>query len=169
MKKYTVMLLAAFLCTACNSQEKESRDKHIAQNKENTTSTPMGSWKINKEFDEAGNLIRYDSIYSYSSGSNLDELASFDRDSVLKSMQSRFYKNFSSFNFDQEGFGDFFKEDSLFTRRFFSDDFFESDFGKDFMRIDEMHERMEAMQKHFLNRYKPLIEADDDKDSTKRQ
>ncbi|GAB4512513.1 MAG: hypothetical protein Tsb004_18430 [Allomuricauda sp.] len=160
-----MILLVAFLSTGCNSQEKESKNEDIAQNKETTTATPKGSWKVNKEFDEAGNLIRYDSIYSWSSSENLDELASLDRDSTLQSMQSRFYRNFSDFDFDQEGFGDFFQEDSLFTRRFFNDDFFNSDFGKDFMDIDKMHERMEAMQKQFLNRYKPLIEAEKSKGS----
>ncbi len=165
MKHYIVMLLAAFLSTGCNSQDKESKNEDIAQNKENTITTPKGSWEVNKEFDEAGNLIRYDSIYSWSSNNNWDELASFDRDSVLQSMQSRFYRHFSGFDFNEEGFGDFFEQDSLFAKRFFNDDFFNSDFGKDFMDIDRMHERMEAMQKQFLNRYKPLIETEESKNS----
>jgi hypothetical protein len=73
-------------------------------------------------------------------------------------MQSKFYTHFSQFDFEKEGFPGFFDEDSLFTKRFFTDGFFESEFGKDFMDIDHMHKRMEAMQKQFLERYKPLVQ-----------
>lgn len=165
MKKYIILLLAAFLSTSCNSQETINKDERNKDNKAATTETPKGSWKVNKEFDEAGNIIRYDSIYSWSSGDNLNELATFDRDSTLKSMQSRFYRNFSQFDFDKEGFGDLFAEDSLFTKQFFNNDFFENDFGKDFMDIDKMHERMESMQKRFLQRYQPMVVPEIEKDS----
>ncbi|MGB5820835.1 MAG: hypothetical protein WBG90_15220 [Saonia sp.] len=114
-------------------------------------------------------MIRYDSIYSWSSGDDLDELATFDRDSTLKSMQSRFYRNFSQFDFDKEGFGDLFAEDSLFTKQFFNNDFFENDFGKDFMDIDKMHERMESMQKQFLERYQPMVVPKTEKDSVNQK
>ncbi len=164
IKKCGILLLAAFLTTGCNSQQNKSKEESDKK-EEVATETPKGSWKVNREFDEAGNLIRYDSIYSWSSGDDLEELATFDRDSTLKSMQSRFYRNFSQFDFDEEGFGDLFAEDSLFTKRFFNDDFFENDFGKDFLDIDKMHERMEAMQKRFLDRYKPLIEPEKEEDS----
>jgi hypothetical protein len=164
MKKYIVLLLAALLTTSCNSQE--SKNKEEPDKKEEVVAeAPKGSWKVNREYDEAGNLIRYDSIYSWSSGDDLDKLATFDRDSTLKSMQSRFYRNFSQFDFDKEGFGDLFTEDSLFMKRFFNNDFFGNEFGKDFMDIDKMHERMEAMQKQFLDRYKPLMEPQKEEDS----
>ena len=168
MKRYIIILFAAFLSTGCNSQEKDIGDDKTTQMEKAPTETPKGSWEVNKEFDEEGNLIRYDSIYSWSSGENLDELASFDRDSVLQSMQSKFYRSFSNFDFDQEGFGNLFEEDSLFTKRFFGNDFFDSDFGKDFMDIDKMHERMQAMQKRFMDRYEPLIEAEEERDSVNR-
>lgn len=36
---------------------------------------PKGTWKVDKEFDENGNLTSYYSISSWSSPDNLDELA----------------------------------------------------------------------------------------------
>jgi len=164
IKKCGIFLFATLLSLGCNSQENKNKEEPDKK-EEAVTDAPKGSWKVNREFDEAGNLIRYDSIYSWSSGNNLDELATFDRDSTLKSMQSRFYRNFSQFDFDKEGFGDLFAEDSLFTKRFFNDDFFGNEFGKDFMDIDEMQKRMEAMQKRFLDRYQPLIEPGKEDDS----
>jgi len=165
MKKYMILLLVAYVITACNGQEADNKTEKKIENEEVAVEAPKGSWKVNKEFDEAGNLIRFDSVYSWSSGNNLNELADLDRDSTLKSMQSKFYRNFSQFDFDKEGFGDLFAEDSLFTKRFFNNDFFENDFGKDFMDIDKMHERMEHMQKQFLDRYQPLIRPEIEEDS----
>ena len=165
VKKYAILLLAALLSLACKGQETEKRGGMEGGKEKVDSETPKGSWEVTKEFDDEGNLIRYDSIYTWSSGEDLDELATLNRDSTLKSMQSRFYRNFSQFDFDKEGFGDLFAEDSLFTKRFFNDDFFESDFGKDFMDINKMHERMEALQKKFLDRYQPLLVPEMDKDS----
>ena len=76
------------------------------------------------KFDENGNLIRYDSIYSWSSADNFNALSSLDRDSILQSMQSEFYRNFS--HFSDQGFDDVFSSDSLFTNKFFDDAFFKS-------------------------------------------
>lgn len=161
MKKYAILILSVLLSTGCNSNDNKDKEVDIGKSDE-MAQAPKGSWKVNKEFDEAGNLIRYDSIYTWSSGSDLENLATLDRDSTLKSLQSKFYRNFSKFDFDKEGIGDLFAEDSLFTKRFFNNDFFENDFGKDFMDIEKMHERMLAMQKQFLDRYQPLIEAEKD-------
>lgn len=151
MKKYVALAISALLTLSCNSQEKKAKEDAQEGTKAHSTEAPKGSWKVNREFDEDGNLIRYDSIYSWSSGTDLNELAAMDRDSILKSMRSRFYRNFSGF--DHEGFSDIFGEDSLFTKQFFNDDFFDSDFGHDFMDIDQIRKRMERMQRKFLERY----------------
>ncbi len=164
IKKYMILLMATLFGVSCNSQVNKNKEKEDS-NKDVITEVPKGSWKVNREYDEEGNLIRYDSIYTWSSGHELDKLAGFDRDSVLKSMQSKFYRNFSQFDFDKEGFGDMFAEDSILMKRYFNDDFFENDFGKDFMDIDKMHERMEAMQKRFLERYQPLLKPKNEENS----
>lgn len=158
MKKIALLSLAAILNISCNAQDGKKEEK-LQQDKDKQSQSivvPKGTWKVDKEFDENGNLTRYDSIYSWSSGDNLDELATLDRDSTLQSMQSKFYRNFSRFN--NEGFKDVFSSDSLFTNRFFDDDFFTSQFGEDFMDIDKMHKRMESMQKKFLEKYQPELD-----------
>lgn len=155
-KTIGILLMATLLSSGCNSQENKSKKE--ANPKEVETETPKGSWKVNREFDKDGNLVRYDSIYSWSSSRTMNELATLDRDSILKSMKSKFYNNFSQFDFEKEGFGDMFEEDSLFTKHLFNDEFFENQFGQDFMDLNQMHERMQAMQKQFLEQYQPMIE-----------
>src|SRR5699024_5209323 len=112
---------------------------------------PKGSWTVEKEFDEHGNLIRYDSIYSWSSSSNLKNFSTLDRDSLIQQLNSRFFSNFS--DFDGHGFDNIFSQDSLFSQRFFNEDFFESNFGRDFMDIDKIRQEMLEKQKEFLNKY----------------
>ncbi|MEW4923800.1 hypothetical protein [Algibacter sp. 2305UL17-15] len=142
MKTYILLLMVGLFSLSCNSQKKE----------ETVAEQPEGTWKVEKEFDENGNLIRYDSIYSWSSDGKWDGISSLDKDSLLQSFESKFYRNFS--HFKNEGFDDVFTKDSLFSNHFFNDDFFKSDFGKDFIDIDKIRQRMIERQKQFLEKYR---------------
>lgn len=158
MKKVAILSLAAILNLSCNAQENK-KEENLQQNRNGTAQTaerPEGTWKVDKEFDENGNLIRYDSIYSYSSTDNLDDLAKRNPDSLMQSFRFRFYRNFSGI--DDQRFGNLFADDSLFTDRFFDDNFFDSEFGADFMDIDRLRKRMETMQREFLERYQSEFE-----------
>lgn len=158
MKKIALLSLISLVCFGCNGQEKKTEEDNQRQT---LKEQPQGSWKVNREFDENGNLIRYDSIYSWSSTQNADDLAHMDRDSLFESFRSRFSRSFSYFG--QDGFRNPFEEDSLFTKHFFEDDFFESPLGKDFMDLDKIHKRMEDMHKRFLERYAPKSDDQEDK------
>lgn len=149
MKRCATLLLIVLFSFGCSGQEnKKERKKELS---EEITAQPRGSWKVNKEFDEAGNLIRYDSIYSWSSTDDMEDFMTMDRDSIFKSFRSRFSKSFSGMEDMMDNVP--FTQDSLFIKRFFVDDFFESEFGQDFMDLDRMQQRMETMQKRFLEQY----------------
>ncbi len=164
MKKIAILSMAAILNLGCNAQENK-KEENFQKDKDRIAhrKPPKGTWKVDKEFDEDGNLIRYDSIYSWSSTDDLDELAQKNPDSLLQSFRSRFYRNFSGI--DDQRFGDLFADDSLFTKRFFDDDFFDSKFGEDFMDIDRIRKRMETMQQKFLERYRSEFEKPENDDS----
>jgi len=151
MKRYFLLLMIGLFSISCNGQTKDADKTELKEHEETITEQPKGSWKVNKEFDDQGNLIRYDSIYSWSSNGKFDDLSTLEKDSLLKSFKSRFFTNFS--DFENNGFDDVFSKDSLFSKRFFNDDFFESDFGKDFMDIDKITQQMIAKQKKFLEKY----------------
>ncbi|UMB60747.1 hypothetical protein MHL31_00705 [Lutibacter sp. A80] len=151
MKKYMLLIIIGVLSISCNGQNSTSKLSEAKKNENNLNDQPKGSWKVNKEFDENGNLIKYDSIYSWSSTKNFDNLSSVNKDSLIQSFKSRFFKNYSGFK--NEGFSSIFSEDSLFSNHFFNDDFFGSDFGKDFMDIDKIHKEMIDRQKEFLKKY----------------
>ena len=69
----------------------------------------------------------------------------------MQSFKSKFFTNFS--RFENQGFEDIFSQDSLFSKRFFNDDFFRSDFGTDFMDLEKIRQQMIARQKKFLEKY----------------
>jgi len=146
MKKFILLLALALLSISCNGQKNETK-----KSESNVIEEPKGTWKVDKEFDENGNLIRYDSIYSWSSNSKFDNLSSADRDSLMQSFKSRFFSDFSKF--ENEGFEDIFSNDSVFSNHFFNDDFFDSNFGKEFMDIDRIRQQMIERQKQFLEKY----------------
>ncbi len=156
MKKYVLLCMVGLLSVGCSGQHTDTDTKE-----EKLVEQPKGSWKVDKEFDENGNLVRYDSIYSWSSSNTYDKLSSSARDSLTQSFKSKFFRNFSEF--ENQGFEAVFSPDSLFSKRFFIDDFFVSPFGADFMDIDKIRQQMTARQKKFLEKYQSqLIQPEDE-------
>ncbi|HLV70559.1 MAG TPA: hypothetical protein VKY34_07610 [Xanthomarina sp.] len=155
MKAYIFLMLLCLLHTGCHGQNTDSEKANNPEKIEHTSKQPKGSWTVNKAFDENGNLIQYDSIYSWSSNETYKDLSAEDMDSVLESFKAKFFKHYS--HFEDEGFDDVFSKDSLFSKRFFNDDFFNSDFGQDFMDIDKIIQQMLARQKALLKTYQPQL------------
>lgn len=151
MKTYMLVVVLGLLSVSCNGQNNETKKPATKQSDEKLVEEPKGSWKVDREFDKNGNLIRYDSIYSWSSHNKFDHLTSSERDSLMQSFKSRFFRNFTGF--ENQGFEAIFSQDSLFNKHYFNDGFFESDFGRDLMNIDDIRERMIARQKKFLEKY----------------
>ncbi|ADY30678.1 MULTISPECIES: hypothetical protein [Cellulophaga] len=146
MKKYLALALLICLNVSCNGQN----------NKEETTpktaeKVPPGDWKVNKQYDDKGNLIQYDSIYSWSSSNTYNNLSDLEKDSLLHSYKSKFFSSLHSFPTPQD-------IDSIFMDSFFNDDFFSSDFGEDFMQLDKIRNRMLQQQQQFLKKYSSKVE-----------
>ncbi|SDS40120.1 hypothetical protein SAMN04515667_2091 [Formosa sp. Hel1_31_208] len=151
MKKYILLFIIGLLSVSCNSQNNDIKNTETKKSEKKIVKEPKGTWKVDKEFDEKGNLIRYDSIYSWSSDDKYNNLSLSARNSLMQSFKSRFFTNFSEF--ENQGFEDVFSKDSLFTKHFFNDNFFGSDFGLDFMDIDKIRQQMIVRQKKFLEKY----------------
>ena len=160
MKTYILLFFVSLFSVSCSSQGNETKKVEKEDTKTDIVDAPKGSWTVDKEFDENGNLIRYDSIYSWSSNDKYDHLSLSDKDSLIASFKSRFFTNYSGF--ENQGFSAVFSQDSLFSKQFFNDDFFGSDFGNDFMDIDKLRQQMIARQKRFLEKYQSEFIAPED-------
>ncbi|TDQ30920.1 hypothetical protein CLV82_1617 [Zeaxanthinibacter enoshimensis] len=150
MKRLIILLFIMLLSSSCNGQE--AREKH------DSAKAPEGSWKVNKEYDEAGNLIRYDSIYSWSSMSGFRNDKMMDPDSLMASIKSRFAENFPGLGDMYSGFDHFSPGDSIWTP-FPGNDFFQGPMGKQFMDMEQIRERMQMMQRQLLERYQQEVDS----------
>lgn len=126
----------------------------LQKNKESTPK-PDENIQVNKEYDEHGNLIKYDSIYSYSYSSN---------GKINDRIKMQFQHHFNKHPFFNDDFFDhFFQQDSLggpFNKRnFFFDGFMNQDED-----IKSMMKRMDSIQQMFFNQHStPLIPAEPEK------
>lgn len=142
MKQIVMVAVAVFLgYLNCNGQ--------IADN--DTTkgkNSPKTNIKVNKEYDDQGNLIRYDSTYSYSY-SNMDN-DSIPNDSIFSLFRDRFNHQFS---FSEDPFfKDFFFQDSVMKDEFFNDDFFMKRFKQNMEQMDNLFQEMDSVKNDFYKK-----------------
>jgi hypothetical protein len=168
MKKVMLFLFAAILATSCNAQDSNTSTKNPEKHKtqQDSINRPKGNWKVNKEVDENGNIIRYDSIYSWSSSSSIKGM---DSDSIFNRMRTMMHKRFSMLQ--APGLNNFTEQDSIF-KQFFSDDIFKDDFFSNgmpgFSNMDDIMKQMEAMRQNFFNdNYRYIIPPEQTKPKNK--
>ena len=141
MKLLFAITVVALFTFGCNAQSVD-KDKKSTQNK------PKESWKVDKEVDENGNVIRYDSTYTWSY-SNVDgDTVNVNVDSMMQSFQNYFNDRMPSV------FGQNLMEpmmnDSLLSRDFFAEDYFHDRFKDAFFDMDKMFQQMDSIRSQFF-------------------
>lgn len=164
MKSLVFLSLMAILATGCTAQDKKSTD--LAHNGDPAVDkAPKGKWEVRKEMDENGNLVRYDSIYTWSSDDNYAQLKEKNMDSIMNSFSSMFQQHFG--NMQGMEFPKDLEQDSLFTKDFFNfnDDFFAQHFGNGTIDMEAVRKHMADLQNEFMKQFPS--EMDDSQDSKK--
>jgi hypothetical protein len=143
MKLTGFLIVAALLVSGgCNKQtDKISTPGEGSGN-------PKPTIKVSKEYDKDGNLIRYDSTYSYhysTSGNNL-----LMNDSVFNTFKDHF--NQSYFFLNEPFFEHFFFDDSLMIRDFYKDDFFIHRFRNNSTAMDSLFLKMDKYKNEFFEK-----------------
>lgn len=104
MKRTLITLLLAASIVSCHAQQ-EKKKTEVSSNQ------PVTSWKVNKQYDNKGNLVRYDSTYSYSYSSSGN---SAEADSLMQQFRQQWNTQFN--------FGGLFRHPfPMFTDSLFSD------------------------------------------------
>lgn len=125
-----------------------------AQKTDQQAKTPKEDIKVNREYDEKGNLIKFDSIYSYSWSGDTTLMHSFSPEDFQKSFGDHFGFLSDSTVFNHSFFKDFEqmfalpfggKPDSVQMKKFGQSHFFH-DFG---LKSDTL--RMEGLDDFFNN------------------
>lgn len=137
MKTLKLLLLFCLLFFNCSGQDNSQ------QKTKESTVTPDENITVNKEYDEFGNLKRYDSIYSYSYSSN---------GKLSDSLKLQFQQHFNNHSlFNNSFFDDFFEKDSISGGGFYPDNFFQKGFIDHNQSIQHMMKRMDSIQQLFFN------------------
>lgn len=142
-----VNLAIALLITlsSCNGQSKKVENITMID-----SVAPQTNIVVNKEYDQDGNLIRYDSTYSYYY-SNI-EGDTILGDSILSNFKSHFNEKY--FFSDQPYFKDFFFDDSLMWYDFYKKDFFYNRFRNNMERMNSLFREMDSIKnKYFIEQF----------------
>lgn len=140
--------------TACQAQDKASKT---------TTQKPKGKWQVHREYDEQGNLIKYDSVYVWSSTNLKDFPKNQNLDSLLQSYKT--FLNNSDFFQKQPDFSSFENTDSLFNKNFFDDRFFLDNWNnREGKRIQKMLQQMDTIRMRFLQQAFPELSNPEQKE-----
>lgn len=149
MKRIFALAVFTLFVLACSAQlsQPKTDDQPVSPNE---------SWTVHKEMDENGNIIRYDSTYTWSYSNINGDSLTVDADSLMQSFQRYFDDRMPSL------FGDNFMKpllnDSLLPNDFFSDDFFQHRFEDDFFDVERMFERMDSIRNQFFKDRFPEME-----------
>lgn len=156
MKKTGFILLSLILILGCNNQEKENQETQTDKKEESIK--PKEKWDVQKEYDEFGNLIKYDSIYSYSYSNIEGDTIMVNLDSIMNSFRGYFKEN-TPFKWN-EHFSYFPQNDTMLMNDFFKDDYFFNQWNRQPLDISKMMRQMDSTRNNFMKKFYPgLLES----------
>lgn len=151
MKTIVLALAVALSFSGCNAQEKRENAEAKASISKNGAEMPQpqGTWKVKKELDENGNLIRYDSIYTYSYGIiNGEKMAKQQMDSAMTAFQEYMEKRVPQ-SFPRDMMVNPLANDSL-RDNFFERGVFENHWETFFPEMQQQLKLMDSLHQQFF-------------------
>jgi hypothetical protein len=156
-KAILYLLLPLLTFTGCNGQTKKGEPLAVKPNNgivsEDTLNKPKVNVKVNKQYDDKGNIVRYDSTYSYFYSSPGGKALNSSSDSVYSHFRSYFDKNYPDFLKPQ--YDNIFYNDSLFKYDFFNNDYFMKRFELNRKMFDNMYRQMDSLKNDYMYRNYP--------------
>lgn len=151
MKNKTIAFALCILCFGfgCNAQNEQ---KSKAENQVDS-SQPNVSWKVNKTYDQNGNVIGYDSTYIWSYTDTSGSVNRLYVDSVLEDFRKNFGSRYAPL-FDKT-FGDPVWSDGLFWKNFTQPDYFRKQWKDRMSEMSILMRQMDSVRNNFLNEHYP--------------
>jgi hypothetical protein len=150
MKKLMMLFLISLFTAGCDGQKTTSNKKDLAV--ADTTQPDIGI-TVNKTYDDAGNLVRYDSTYTYFYRSPGGASLSVSGDSLFRRFTDPLRFDFRS-NFKNRWDSIFF-DDSLFRYDFHNSDYFSRRFELNRKRLEMMMHEMDSLKTDWMKRNYP--------------
>lgn len=159
MKNAAILLLSLTLIS-CNAQEKEKEKPE--KEKLEISVLPKEKWEVRKKYDEHGNLIRYDSVYSWKYSDVEGKAIEINLDSIMDTFRKHF-ENTATFKWE-DNFSYFPKTDSLLTEDFFRKDYYLKNWERQRAELEKYLKQVDSSRNEFLKKYHPgLMESKEKK------
>lgn len=152
MKKLIAILLLSLLAAGCDGQKKQNEKPLNRVAAVDSGAVPQTDIRVNKKYDDKGNLIQYDSTYSYyySSPGFKNSISS---DSLFSSFKIPLRNNYRGL-FD-ENMNNIFFNDSLFKYDFYNADYFSKRFQMNMLRFQDMFRQMDSIKSDMFRQTYP--------------
>lgn len=154
MKKTLIMTIIGIFAMGCSSAQ-QPENKKENPGSENFVTKPEVRWEVNKETDENGNVVRYDSTYTWSWSDNDGASTKLDVDSVMRSFRQHFDRHLP--DYWGHGMWDPLHRDSTFYEDFFNDDFFHNQWQQNQIEMEKMFRQMDSLRNSFFDEHYPGI------------
>jgi hypothetical protein len=144
MKYLMAIMLLSFLVGGCNGQKNQNEKSAKQLALTDTTYRPKVDVRVNKKYDDKGNLIQYDSTYSYyysSPGMFENSISSDSLFSNFKIQMRNDYKGLLDDNMNS-----IFFNDSLFKYDFYNNDYFSKRFKLNMLKFENMFREMDSLK-----------------------
>ncbi len=158
--KNIVSLFLMLALLSCNAQDKEKKNSDKDQNL--STVQPKEKWDVKREYDEQGNLIRYDSVYTWQYSTIEGDTIHENLDSIMDTFR-RHFEYTAPFAWDKY-FSYFPRMDSLYMNDFFADDYYLRNWRRQNLELEEFIRQIDSSRNSFLRKNHPgLMKSKDDK------
>jgi hypothetical protein len=159
MKTLKIMLVSLLFVvfSACNGQTQNGRSepaepKKVTPLKADSLDQPRIDVKVNRQYDDKGNIVKFDSTYSYVYSSPKGPMRS-GNDSVFSSFRSFFEKRYP--NLMDRRTNSIFFNDSLFKYDFFNDDYFQKRFELNNKMFEDLYQQMDSIKRGYMKQRYP--------------
>jgi hypothetical protein len=137
-------MLLSFLIGGCNGQKNQNEKPTKQLVLADTPHRPKMDVRVNKKYDEKGNLIQYDSTYSYFYSSPDMSENSISSDSVFSNFKIPLRNDYKGL-FD-DNINRVFFNDSLFKYDFYNDAYFSRSFQLNLNRVENLFRQMDSIK-----------------------
>jgi hypothetical protein len=154
MKNLMMIMMLFVIAGGCNGQKKQTEEaqQHIASS--DTLNKPKVDVRVNKRYDDKGNLIQFDSSYSYFySSPELKKQNSISSDSLFGNLKLPLLNQYE--NLMDENMNSIFFNDTTFKYDFYNSDYFSKRFHLNLPKFEELYRQMDSVKSNMFKQTYP--------------
>ena len=154
MKKLMVIMLLSLIAGGCNGQKNKNEKAQQQIASLDSLHKPKVDVRVNKQYDDKGNLVQFDSSYSYFySSPGLHSPDSIRSDSLFGSFKFPLLNQYE--NLMDKNSNSIFFNDSMFMYDFYNEDYFSRRFHLNIPKFEELYKQMDSIKSEMFRKNYP--------------